>query len=513
MKTYQVVKQFDSSKDYGISIRPQFAKCLGVMKKGETINSKEFSKKHKNEFTTRRNTEEANLAVVEHTVSLGKKLGILKEIPNESKPILFTDFCNLDTVSNFRDQLRGSNRTNTKSNTNGTRDTYTRHLHYFNNWIHGKTLEYTKEVSSGKDTYKKVKRKEKLDGVEHFFQIYSESYYDKKPFVKMIKAYFLDSNGQSKSNAVRTNAFFAINEYFKKNDEPIGLSFDPNAGSQLKNDNSEPIMTLDEFLKLLTVGRPSITEKAVLLCKFQRGLDSSTLVDKFNFEAWFQLVDAFGTADFASWDLKKCPIQINLRRMKTNVSHSGFLDRDAISALVDYLHYRKKITGGDITLTRDTDDLTDDNAIFLNNFQKPISELWITQSFSRMRKNSGLDVIINKKHVASGGRKKYKITPHETRDLLKSILIESGVRYDLAEEFIGHKTGDSYEKQTRLFTKTLRIEYIKASSKINIFSKFQDFAKGAETSEEIQKKIKEMDEQMKKMEKRISRTDKLRKKR
>ena len=57
--------------------------------------------------------------------------------------------------------------------------------------------------------------------------------------------------------------------------------------------------------------------------------------------------------------------------------------------------------------------------------------------------------------------KKYRITPHETRDLLKYVLIDSDVRRDLAEEFIGHKTKDSYEKQFQLFTATLRTEYIK----------------------------------------------------
>jgi hypothetical protein len=503
LKVYKVLKQFDSSKDYGFEIRPQYARCLVVMKKGDEIDSKAFAKEHKNEFTQRRNTLEATLAVVYKAISIGKKIGVLKEIPNDSVPILYDDFCKLKTVSYFRSQLRGSNRKNIESVTNGTKDTYTRHLHYFNNWIFGKTLEYTKEIQTSKDSYKKETTKITIQGVEHFLKIFTDSHFDKKPFMKLIKSYFLESDLKIKSKSMRTNSFFAINEYFKKNDEPIGLTFDPNAGVQREDNDSEQIMTLDEFLSLLTIGKPSITEKAVLLCKFQRGLDSSTLVDRFNFEAWTKLVESFETEDYKKWDLKKCPILIELTRVKTNVSHFGFLDRDAISAIMEYLSYRKKITG---------QEMGDKEALFLNNFQKPIKETWITKNFERMRKNAGLDEILNQKAVDSGSRKKYRITPHETRDLLKSILIDSEVRYDLAEEFIGHKTKDSYEKQAHLFTATLRKEYVKASGRLNIFSKFKEISKGANSNEDLESKLEEMRLKMQKMDKKISRTSKLRKK-
>jgi hypothetical protein len=146
LKVYQVLKKFDSQKGYGFEIRPQYTKYLAVMKKGEKIDSKIFANKYKNEFTSRRNTLEATLAVVYKTISIGKKIDILKEIPNELIPILHVDFCKLETVFYFRSQLRGSNRKNIKSVTDGTKDTYTRHLHYFNNWIFGKTLEYKKQI-------------------------------------------------------------------------------------------------------------------------------------------------------------------------------------------------------------------------------------------------------------------------------------------------------------------------------------------------------------------------------
>ena len=164
LKVYQVLKKFDSNKDYGLDIRPQYARCLAVMKKGERIDSKTFAKEHNNEFTQRKNILEANLAVIYQAISIGKRIGILKEISNDFVPILYNDFCKLETVSYFRSQLRGSNRKNTKSGIDGTKDTYTRHLHYFNTWISGKNLESTKEVQTSKNSYKKEKKKVTLKG-------------------------------------------------------------------------------------------------------------------------------------------------------------------------------------------------------------------------------------------------------------------------------------------------------------------------------------------------------------
>lgn len=48
------------------------------MKKDENIDSKAFAKEHKNEFTQRRNILDTTLAVVYKTISIGKKIDILK---------------------------------------------------------------------------------------------------------------------------------------------------------------------------------------------------------------------------------------------------------------------------------------------------------------------------------------------------------------------------------------------------------------------------------------------------
>jgi len=58
-------------------------------------------------------------------------------------------------------------------------------------------------------------------------------------------------------------------------------------------------------------------------------------------------------------------------------------------------------------------------------------------------------------------------------------LIVEGVAPYVCELAIGHKIGDSYEKQDKLYPDKSRQEYMKASSKINIFSNIVCNMKGS----------------------------------
>jgi len=81
--------------------------------------------------------------------------------------------------------------------------------------------------------------------------------------------------------------------------------------------------------------------------------------------------------------------------------------------------------------------------------------------------------------------------------LLKSTLIDCGVRPDLADHYIGHKPKDSYEKQAILYPETLRQEFSKASKRINVFSNFSSIVKGYENTEEMREEIKSLKEEQK----------------
>ena len=78
---------------------------------------------------------------------------------------------------------------------------------------------------------------------------------------------------------------------------------------------------------------------------------------------------------------------------------------------------------------------------------------------------------------------------HELRDLLKSTLIDSGCRIDVADHVIGHKPKDSYEKQAKLYPETLRKEYSKASKRLNIFTKFTSVVNGTDDSDELKAEL------------------------
>ena len=92
-------------------------------------------------------------------------------------------------------------------------------------------------------------------------------------------------------------------------------------------------------------------------------------------------------------------------------------------------------------------------ALFLDTSGNPISINWIGRRFGKLRRRSGVD----------------KAYPsHEMRDLLKSTLIDSGCRPDVADHVIGHAPKDSYEKQTLLYPDNVRAEFAKASNRINV---------------------------------------------
>ena len=262
----------------------------------------------------------------------------------------------------------------------------------------------------------------------------------------------------------------AITSHFEKNEQPIQILFKPKSIYSIDAEYKQS-MSISELMSFLTTGKPSVTEKVLFLCKFHRGLDVSTLVDRFNYEAWDQIVKWFGSENHDSRDLEKCPVPITLTRLKTDFSHVGFLERDAISELQKYLEFRK---------TKTKCNMQSNQPLFLNKFGKPVSSLWVFVSFSRIAKRAGIQ-----KFVEFNGRKQYNMDSHELRDLLKSTLIDSVCRIDVADHVIGHKPKDSYEKQSTLYPETLRKEYAKASKRLNLFTKFSNIVSGNDDSDEL----------------------------
>ncbi len=495
------MNEFNRKKEYGIKIRDQYAKCLASLRKGQTINPDEFVKAHLNEFTSRELSLKSNRGLVYHSLSIGKKIGMLRVLTQEETgySISFKNFCELETVKYFTKQLRGSSHKNLKSKKlGGTAEAYAWKLWKFNEWLHGKTFEFQRFVPKDNGDYKRMQEKITLEGVEHFLRLYQES---EKPqeFSKIIKTYLLDSVHEGKRSKTMKIDISAIKSYFEKNDEALIIRFDPKTNYKTTDgDDEQPSMTLVDVMNLLTKGKPTITQTAVFLCKLHRGLDNSTMADRFNFEAWGQLVKYFETDDYTKWNLKKCPVPIRLTRLKTRIGHEGFLDVDAVKAIQDYLDHRE----------RHKENPMRGGAIFLNDRGQPITEGWIQTSFRKLRKNAGLD----KELPSYKLQKRYKVTSHEFRDLLKSTLIDAGTRPDLADHFIGHAPKDTYEKQATLYPESLRKEYSKASKLLNIFSNFVSSVKSAQNEDSIKERMSKMESELAKLYKHHDRTKNLKRK-
>lgn len=71
---YLVLEEFDPKKDYGVKIKPQYKKCLSILKKDEKINRHDFINAHLNEFTDKPLGFKSNRDLVGHSFTIGKRL-------------------------------------------------------------------------------------------------------------------------------------------------------------------------------------------------------------------------------------------------------------------------------------------------------------------------------------------------------------------------------------------------------------------------------------------------------
>jgi hypothetical protein len=480
-QTYQVIHTINEiDSDKLDSITKQCRTVLESLKVGQTFEARSFVKNQMPYFCKTRISQ--NIANIGYRyLREGKKLGILYEKPSDAKPISFDEFLKLDSITYWLEQLSSTRYKNLKLHRKlyGTQETYAYQVWAFNNWLYSKTFECHLTMQIDNDTFKQSIQKITLKGAEHLLELYKTPNVVPSDFIKIIKKYLLDPTHSTKKARYITVMYCAIMSYFEKNDYPLFFKFDPKKKFDSGDDQTVPTFGLEEFMKLLTVGRPTLTEKAVFLCKFHRGLDASTLVDRFNFQAWRQLVEYFGTEKYHNWDLIKCPVPIILSRIKTDFRHTGFLEYDAIKSIQDYLDYRYSKT---------RKEMSEEQPLFINKFGGPINTGWVSQKFFKLATNAGLQKLVN------CDSNTYAFGSHELRDLLKSTLLACGTRYDVADHVIGHKPKDSYEKQASLYSENLRLEFCKVSRKINIFSNMSNYMKGDDRTQLLHEEIKQLKE-------------------
>jgi len=462
---YKVISKIEHEK-----IHPKLRDVLSKINIGETISINTLFDKYISVLDFSSKVTAKNY--IYEAIKTAYQLKTIIRIDDMSVPGWFME---LETVSFWQSQLRGTKLKNIKStHISTTKSQYLLQLWHFNKWFLGRQFTINSFESHNGKFIPKIHKKEFVN-VEELLRFSEQPFIDHKNITRIIKQYLMDESHARKKATTMTVIKSAIISYFEKNDCDIHVKYNPK--STHDTETEEQSMSISELMEFLTTGKPSIVEKTLFLCKFHRGLDVSTLVDRFNYEAWEQITKWFGSENHNSWDLEKCPVPIILTRIKTDYKHTGFLDRDAIDMICKYLDHRKKKTGSE---------MRNGDALFLNKMNKPVSHSWVFIKFRNMAERAGIQKV-----VGQNISKQFKMNSHELRDLLKSTLIDSGCRIDVADHVIGHKPKDSYEKQTKLYPETLRKEYSKASKRLNIFTKFTSVVNGTDDSDELKIQLKE----------------------
>jgi len=237
---------------------------------------------------------------------------------------------------------------------------------------------------------------------------------------------------------------------------------------------AEGNIMLDDLRKAVGHKGCSTRDRAVILCMSQSGMDDSTLSEIFNFVGYPQLVKHFGTEDYSSWSLDKCPVKIDLVRPKTAHRYYSFLDRDAISSLKDWLNVRRTLMGNNIKIyeKEGPNKLPRSDPIFVVKGRIPIRAYLISKTFLDVGISAGINVRPpGKLALYRGASRRYPFHSHEMRDLLKSLAHLQGVDDKASEFFLGHKMdAQGYNKSPFKDLEYFRDQYSKMSSYLNVLT-------------------------------------------
>ena len=458
MKTYRVVRA--PGPDDVMS--PSYYGILGALKAGETVTTAGLYDRldgRVSKSTTHDSARARVRAAVRHAANSGMLLDI-----SEAPPRPYKEFKALPSVARWLGALNTSNVLHGDDGTGGTRRIYGYALYRFSNWLEGKKWTVTVREDAGGGTYREVRMDVVIRDMDHLLELAIGRGGIDRDLSLLVRQFFADENSE-KNVGAGTLALMhnAIRSFFTCHELQYGLQLPRSMmrGSERDDGWEDRTLRLSEFYRMLSVGRPTIRDKAVLLSKFHRGLDLATLADRFNYTAFDQMAAHMGTDDAAVWDLDKCPVPIVLVRVKTNYRHVGFLERDAMQANIDWIAERQRLTGA--ALRRG-----DGEALYIMQNGRPVTTRWVGAKFRALARRVGLCA-----EKGGGGVQTSTRHSHQLRHLLKSTLIDAGCRIDVADHVIGHVPKDAYEKQAVLYPESLRREYAKAAAKINIFSNFE----------------------------------------
>lgn len=476
--TYTVIKEIvDIAPHHSGVITAQCRNILSTMKVGDTIVAKDFIKKVMPNFSKTSRIKHLTNMGYRH-LRCGKKIGMLRQHRIVSKSIKYNDFIHLESLQKWFKKLSKTNYENVRPNRElvGTCDNYARLLWQFNEWLQGKSFSCYSSEKVGENLYECKYKDVSFGTVEDMLELCKNRNSINTDFIEIIEEYLYSDENKKYTAGYMNSKFSAIISYFVSNHCQVNFKFEPKKQWSTENSQDTIVFGLDEFADLIEKGGANLTERAVYTSKLHRGLDASTLADKFNFQAYGQLVEHFGETDHTKWKIDSmCPVPIRLVRLKSDYYHLGFLEYDAVKAIVDYLDFREKKMG---------EKMSADKPLFVNKAGYAINTAWVTGHFRDLAEVAGL------LDISSTAIDNSDLGSHECRDLLKTILESHEVFEKDSEHFIGHK-GSSYNKKDLIYPQKLSDNYAKISETLNIFSNVSSHRKGKNHSAKIQEELDE----------------------
>ena len=310
------------------------------------------------------------------------------------------------TVRYWQGQLNESGIKNTTSNKTDTRLVYRTHLAAFNEWLPGRIFDMRVQAVADGRIVRETAQKS-FANVEELLRFGDDGSGNEKEVRKIISQYLRDPRHVNRAHSTLSGMCAAIKSYFDAHDVATNVKFNGKKRDEIEV-TEEPELEIADFYKMMTANKVDLMVRAVMLVKFQAGLDSSTLADRFNFYAYPQIAKWCGADYHKVWEKDKCPIPVQLVRVKTGIKYTTFIDRDALDAVKTYLSWREEHHG-----PRDPA-----GPIFLTTRNEPIRGEWISDAFRRLSYPS--------KAQRRLGNGILKLRSHKTRRLLKSLLMECG---------------------------------------------------------------------------------------
>ncbi len=131
------------------TLAPRFKHILLLVPDNENISSVSLFDKNKKELLQIYKNEKYPKATISQAIKHARDLGILQRCDDISIPEWFK---NLNTVSYWQSQIRGSKVKNTSKNIVSTKSQYLYHLWNFNKWLSKKSI-YNQYISRNARKY------------------------------------------------------------------------------------------------------------------------------------------------------------------------------------------------------------------------------------------------------------------------------------------------------------------------------------------------------------------------